>query len=864
MKAKKILSALLTGALILGAVSFTALADDGLITEIKTAEDLVAFAESVNAGNSYAGKTVTLTDNIDLQGAYWEPIGTKKMFQGTFDGGEHEISNFKVVQANMYGNGFFSNTSGATIKNLTISDALVAGFNGSYWGNVYGILTAYTYGTTNIENVHVKDSTIWGYGKVSAIIGMAADPNGVTTVKDCSVDNVTINAVYDVAPFIGLAQNKVAFENNTLGKVTWNADPNEKYLSINDATEKDGETLNVRGTFWLVNGKYLYNGWADYYTDFTFGYEEYALNGNPKMYAVDGLLHNQYEAKIGDIYYETIEEAIAAADSGDVIEGIYFAPNSSDIKGLGAGLYGVIDGMNCEVLSIVESLTNENLTDSEKVELINAIDFEKQEDEVVDAATDIIKALPVDTKESISSASISAIADKSAEALIAHDDANAPTITAKSIAAGVNDLVVSKLDESETLQQPESVNAIYFDVTLKDTDGNAIKEVDVPVHVTVVADDAYGVEKIIRYHDGVVSEIPFEVIDETHIGFTVAKFSEFALIAGQDVPEGSAVLEFREVEAPEEFTAKYDLYISCEADHYTKSVVRFFESGEFAFSMTGTSTPEFTAVDGLEIVYEDVAGKYRVNRTAEKADTAPASSVSGNTFSVKLGTLTLTGVGKGSFSTSDIKMYRKIKADSLVMEIPTLPSAVVNYNIEPAKADLTINVTFPNNIVNQKTLYQDMTVAIKGGEVDETYKLGSDASNVVAWDETNNAYTLTISDKLVANTAYTVTVSGAGYRTARYTVTMTADKTLNFWNNVKDTPAVVEEGSSTGAKSVTFLAGDIVKDGKINIYDLSAVVSYFGTVNNVNVASEYAKYDLNRDGKIDSKDVAYVLVSWGK
>ena len=69
MKAKKILSALLTGALILGAVSFTALADDGLITEIKTAEDLVAFAESVNAGNSYAGKTVTLTDNIDLQGA---------------------------------------------------------------------------------------------------------------------------------------------------------------------------------------------------------------------------------------------------------------------------------------------------------------------------------------------------------------------------------------------------------------------------------------------------------------------------------------------------------------------------------------------------------------------------------------------------------------------------------------------------------------------------------------------------------------------------------------------------------------------------------------------------------------------------
>jgi hypothetical protein len=61
-----------------------------------------------------------------------------------------------------------------------------------------------------------------------------------------------------------------------------------------------------------------------------------------------------------------------------------------------------------------------------------------------------------------------------------------------------------------------------------------------------------------------------------------------------------------------------------------------------------------------------------------------------------------------------------------------------------------------------------------------------------------------------------------------------------------------------------FLAGDIVKDNNINIYDLSAVVSYFGTENLVSAYPAYAKYDLNRDGVIDSKDVAYVLVSWGE
>ena len=91
---------------------------------------------------------------------------------------------------------------------------------------------------------------------------------------------------------------------------------------------------------------------------------------------------------------------------------------------------------------------------------------------------------------------------------------------------------------------------------------------------------------------------------------------------------------------------------------------------------------------------------------------------------------------------------------------------------------------------------------------------------------------------------------------------MTDDKQLNFWNNVMDEAQVVELGKDSSVAKVTFLAGDIVKDNNINIYDLSAVVSYFGTTTDVSAYSDYAKYDLNRDGVIDSKDVAYVLVSW--
>ena len=163
---------------------------------------------------------------------------------------------------------------------------------------------------------------------------------------------------------------------------------------------------------------------------------------------------------------------------------------------------------------------------------------------------------------------------------------------------------------------------------------------------------------------------------------------------------------------------------------------------------------------------------------------------------------------------------------------------------------LTINITFPNAVENNVADYQDMTVTIVGGTVNETIALGTDGE----------AYNFT--RELPYNTAYTVTVSGAGYRTARYTVNLNDDKQLNFWNNVMDEAQVVEIGKDSSIAKVTFLAGDIVKDNNINIYDLSAVVSYFGEELDRTAYNEYAKYDLNRDGVIDSKDVAYVLVSW--
>ena len=91
---------------------------------------------------------------------------------------------------------------------------------------------------------------------------------------------------------------------------------------------------------------------------------------------------------------------------------------------------------------------------------------------------------------------------------------------------------------------------------------------------------------------------------------------------------------------------------------------------------------------------------------------------------------------------------------------------------------LTINVLTNHNVGNNVAAYQDMTVAISGGNLAGnvlTYKLGNDNSDVtVATNVNGDVTSYQIKTELDQNKLYTVNVSGAGYRTARYTVTMNA------------------------------------------------------------------------------------------
>ena len=162
------------------------------------------FRDLVNAGNPFGGKTFILDTDIDLNKELWVPIGINAdadatAFQGTFDGGNHTISNLNVdltAEPAYRSAGLFGATRGAVvIKNFTVSGASIKHLStGAATDNGIAVVVgslSYSGGGT-VDNVHVLNATIEGNRYLGGIAGYAKG-----TIKDCSIDGLTIVATPD-------------------------------------------------------------------------------------------------------------------------------------------------------------------------------------------------------------------------------------------------------------------------------------------------------------------------------------------------------------------------------------------------------------------------------------------------------------------------------------------------------------------------------------------------------------------------------------------------------------------------------------------------------------------------------------------
>ena len=187
--------------------------DDENTYLIDTPAELAWVAQQVNGKkDDFEGKTLLLTNDINLNGHHWTPIGNVNdyptiSFWGTFDGQNHTISNLTASDnAKGYAAaGLFGSLMG-TVKNVTLKNVDIRSTH--YAGAVVAYSST---GGATVENCHVDGGTITSVpeytgsaydngDKAGGIIGYYVVDDKVT---NCTAKNLTITAYRELGGITG-------------------------------------------------------------------------------------------------------------------------------------------------------------------------------------------------------------------------------------------------------------------------------------------------------------------------------------------------------------------------------------------------------------------------------------------------------------------------------------------------------------------------------------------------------------------------------------------------------------------------------------------------------------------------------------
>lgn len=200
----------ITGGTFSGGITGTPALATGSGTEtdpyrIGTAEGLKWFRDKVNNATKEPDTKICaeLTEDIDLNGEAWTPIGIGDAFyartppySGTFDGKGHTIKNLSIDSSAHYV-GLFGYVYGGTIRNLTVSGSVKGS---EHTGGIAGAANGGTF-----ENC-ANQCAVQG-GTTGGIIGFATE-EGTLIVRDCyNVGSITTTTGNSVGGIIGQCIN---------------------------------------------------------------------------------------------------------------------------------------------------------------------------------------------------------------------------------------------------------------------------------------------------------------------------------------------------------------------------------------------------------------------------------------------------------------------------------------------------------------------------------------------------------------------------------------------------------------------------------------------------------------------------------
>lgn len=164
---------------------------------ISTAEQFAGLSQLVMQGNSFAGKTIELTQPIDLAANLWFPVGglgVDAPFSGTFNGNNHEISNLYINLPEGDFVGLFGHVVSGTLDGIRLQNVEIAALDtaGSVVANLYGS----TVTNSSADNVLI---TTTGYNVGGFAGGMLTD----AYMENCSATNVNVTGENQVGGLVG-------------------------------------------------------------------------------------------------------------------------------------------------------------------------------------------------------------------------------------------------------------------------------------------------------------------------------------------------------------------------------------------------------------------------------------------------------------------------------------------------------------------------------------------------------------------------------------------------------------------------------------------------------------------------------------
>ena len=166
----------------------------GNVTEFQAME-----ATSCLNPGSPAGYFFKLTNDIDLSGVSWTPIGTVANFTGGgFDGDFHTVSNLTVSATAA---GLFGILDGVTVKNLTISNASVTATAGEG-----GVLAHQARGVTIINQVEILSSDVTATNRAGGLLPFTYSGSAVN-ITEVAIEADVLSAGGNAGGIVGQAES---------------------------------------------------------------------------------------------------------------------------------------------------------------------------------------------------------------------------------------------------------------------------------------------------------------------------------------------------------------------------------------------------------------------------------------------------------------------------------------------------------------------------------------------------------------------------------------------------------------------------------------------------------------------------------